>query len=654
MGGDTAVIETTIPEINVTELMQRVQAEARQAKRLSRVRPPSLNGQTPVLPPVAKLPAAPALWIPGVVKSSKERLDALLQTARGKTEVSSRIPKFLRRFFRKQGGYNRTVLESIAALSRTNHDLTRRVAEITTCLGQLHDWLLALHEQSDADANWMKAAAPLLAKISEQENELGVVKVDLESAHASLTELVSNATADEQLDRRVTLLESDLREEGARAQRQMHDLRDALARFDAALKAADSRAEAMINKLGAARSESDQRSQSAEATQRDLQSQLERAVTHLRNLQAQADDQKTELKELQDRLTEKRSLVLGTPDSLQNQVDQAGVHLRNLQAQFDRMGEHLNNLQGFVDKQTAEASAIHLGLERRIDDLAALERKIAEMEERNTNESVFVKGQLSEYGSLFRRLLRDDNGNGSKTPPKKPIPAGALEAKALRDLDSFYFSFENRFRGPRQEIKKRVAFYLPFLQKARAGESSRPVLDLGCGRGEWLELLREKKLEARGVDLNSAMISQCKARRLKVLHGDAVEYLHSLRANSQGGITGFHIIEHLPFEVLMEVFRETRRVLKPGGVAIFESPNCKNLVVGACNFYIDPTHRNPVFPETAEFMLASHGFEKIRIEYLSPVSDVKFAADSNEMAMIKDLLYGPQDFGIIAYKPKAR
>ena len=648
------MIETTIPEIDVADLMERVQAEASKAKRLPAVRAPSLNGGIPVLPPVAKLPAAPALWIPGVVKSSKERLDALLQTARGKIEVSSRIPKFLRRFFRKQGGYNRTVLESITALSKANHDLTRRVAEITTCLGQLNDWLLALHEQSDTDANWMKAAAPVLAKISEQENELGLVRVDLETAQASLTELASNAATDKQLDRRVTLLESDLREEGARAKRETQDLRDALARFDAALKAADSRADAMINKLGAARRESDQRGQTAEATQRDLQSQLERAVTHLRNLQAQADDQKTELTELQDGLTKNRSLILGTPDSLQNQLDQAGVHLRNLQAQFDRLGEHLHNLQGFVDKQTAEASAIQRGLERRIDDQAGLERKITEMEERNTNESVFVKGQLSEYGSLFRRLLRDDLLNGSKTPPKKPTPTGARQAKALRDLDSFYFSFENRFRGPRQEIKKRVAFYLPFLQKARAGESSRPVLDLGCGRGEWLELLREKKLAARGVDLNSAMISQCEGRGLKVLHGDAVEYLRSLRANSQGGVTGFHIIEHLPFGVLMDVFRETRRVLKPGGVAIFESPNCKNLVVGACNFHIDPTHRNPVFPESAEFMLASHGFEKIRIEYLSPVSDVKFAADSKEMAMIKDLLYGPQDFGIIAYKPKAR
>src|SRR5205814_6061888 len=111
------------------------------------------------LPLVTPLPGAPAVWIPGPVKSKKERLDALIQTAREKNEAGTGIPKFLRRFFRKQGGYNRAVVESIATLSKTTDDLTRRL-EITICLGQFNSWLLALHEQSDADANWMKAASP--------------------------------------------------------------------------------------------------------------------------------------------------------------------------------------------------------------------------------------------------------------------------------------------------------------------------------------------------------------------------------------------------------------------------------------------------------------------------------------------------------------
>ena len=150
------------------------------------------------------------------------------------------------------------------------------------------------------------------------------------------------------------------------------------------------------------------------------------------------------------------------------------------------------------------------------------------------------------------------------------------------------------------------------------------------------------------------MIAQCRERKLAVTQADALDYLRSLRPNTQGGVTGFHIIEHLPFETLMELLGETRRVLKPGGIAIFESPNCKNLMVGAANFNIDPTHRNPVFPETAEFMLQSHGFERISLEYLSPVAGAKFDDSTRELAILRDRLYGPQDFAVVAHKPAAR
>src|ERR1700730_13545043 len=138
--------------------MERVRAEARRPKP-SPAPPASVpsDAAATTLPAVAMLPGAPSVWIPGPVKSNKDRLDALLQTAREKTEPSSRIPKFLRRFFRKQGGYYRAVLEGMAALSKTSHDLTRRIADMSTCLGQLNGWLLALHEQSDTDATWMKS-----------------------------------------------------------------------------------------------------------------------------------------------------------------------------------------------------------------------------------------------------------------------------------------------------------------------------------------------------------------------------------------------------------------------------------------------------------------------------------------------------------------
>jgi O-antigen chain-terminating methyltransferase len=574
------VIETTVPEINVTELMERVRAEA---QRPTPRRPSPLADSATGLPPVAMLPGAPAVWIPGPVKSKKERLDALVQTARDKNEPGSRIPKFLRRFFRKQGGYNRAVTESIAVLSKTTDDLTRRLGEITICLEQFNSWMLALHEQSDADANWMKSAAPGVSKIAGYESELRQLQGELNSACATLSVLSGEQPRRQEIERKVAVLEEHravLADRITAAETQFHD-QVAAAEQQAGVTGAELRDR--IEWLG---------------------KELERTNEQTKTL----------------RVSELQSV-------------QTGEHLRNLQAQTDRLGVHVNNLQGAVDKQAIEAHAVQHSFDRRVDDMA--------------NDASFIKGELSEHGSLLQRLLTEDF---KASPTQKKSGAKGITP----GLDSFYLSFEDRFRGSREEIKARVAFYLPLVRKTGAGTSRAPVLDLGCGRGEWLELLKEHKLEGRGVDLNTAMVTQCKSRGLKVQMGDAIEHLRSLRANSQGAVTGFHIIEHLPFEVLMALFSETRRVLKPGGVAIFESPNCKNLVVGACNFNIDPTHRNPVYPETAEFMLASHGFEKIRIEYLSPVPNPNFDDTTPELATIKDLLYGPQDFGVIAYKPKKR
>jgi O-antigen chain-terminating methyltransferase len=157
-------------------------------------------------------------------------------------------------------------------------------------------------------------------------------------------------------------------------------------------------------------------------------------------------------------------------------------------------------------------------------------------------------------------------------------------------------------------------------------------------------------MEARGVDINSAMLDLCRRRGLDTVPGDALQYLRSLPDKSQGAVTGFHIIEHLPFEVLMDLFTEVQRVVEPGGFVIFESPNCKNLLVGACSFNIDPTHRNPVFPETAKFMLEILGFHPVELEYLTPISETPFDTDGAIHPVLKDLLYGPQDFAVIGFK----
>jgi O-antigen chain-terminating methyltransferase len=635
------MIESTNPEIDVNELMERVRAEAaRIRERPRRVRRvPALV--PPALPPIAVLPPVPAVQIPQPINPKKERLDQLLENARSKTRVSSIIPKFLRGLFRKQGAYNTSVLESLGVLAQSSVELNKRVREIALCLERFNGWLLALNQHREADATWMTAATPAISMIAAQENELRRLEAELGA------QIDANGVKTTQALEQVNLVHSattDLQQQVALAHTTADDLQqqialthttaDDLQQQIAATGVKTTQALEQVNLVHSATTDLQQQVALAHTTADDLQLQMDRAGEHLRNLQAQADATGSHLGQLEAHWD--AQFKQGNRDA---QIDHALAHLKDLQGQADRLGVHINNLQGFVDQQTAKADTVQHSLEQ--------------LSERQANDAIFVKGELSEQQSLIQQVLGTDQ-RGKGPAGKRATVDDARDKRHARALDSFYLSFENRFRGSRAEIKKRVQFYLPFLASAHAGEKGRPILDLGCGRGEWLELLRENKLDARGVDLNSAMIAQCKERDLEVIHRDAIDYMRSLRANSQGGVTGFHIIEHLPFETLMDFFREARRILKPGGVAIFESPNCKNLVVGAANFNIDPTHRNPVFPETAEFMLQSHGFERIQIEYLTPVADVKFDARTKELAIVKDLLYGPQDFGIIAYKPAAR
>ncbi|MDX5935070.1 methyltransferase domain-containing protein [Acidithiobacillus thiooxidans] len=171
----------------------------------------------------------------------------------------------------------------------------------------------------------------------------------------------------------------------------------------------------------------------------------------------------------------------------------------------------------------------------------------------------------------------------------------------------FYRAFEDRYRGSRALIKSRVKVYLPFLYPLKALYPDTPVLDLGCGRGEWLELLGEEGFTAYGVDQDAGMLSACTELGLSVEQGDALEALRNLPDASQMVVSGFHIAEHVPFPILYEMVRETLRVLKPAGLLILETPNAENLVVGSSSFYLDPTHQRPLLPLLLSFLTPARG-----------------------------------------------
>jgi len=196
-------------------------------------------------------------------------------------------------------------------------------------------------------------------------------------------------------------------------------------------------------------------------------------------------------------------------------------------------------------------------------------------------------------------------------------------------LDALYLALEDQFRGGRAEIKKRLRVYLPWIESAGVARDNMPLLDVGCGRGEWLELLHEQGLTGTGVDSNRVLAEQCRELKLQVVEDDLMSYLRSLPDASLGAVTGFHIIEHLPIETLVSFFDETVRVLKSGGLIICETPNPENVLVGTCNFYFDPTHRNPLPSPITRFLIESRGFTNVEVLNLNPSDETPVAGDSD-------------------------
>lgn len=240
--------------------------------------------------------------------------------------------------------------------------------------------------------------------------------------------------------------------------------------------------------------------------------------------------------------------------------------------------------------------------------------------------------------------------------------AGAVAPLIRASKEQGYVELERLFRGSQSEIRRRLRPYLGYL------ESRNPVLDLGCGRGESLELLRDHGIAGRGVDSSADMVAQCAQKGLEAEQGDLFEILASTEPGSLGAVVSFHVIEHLPAESLDRLVRLAWRALRPGGVLVLETPNPLSVVVGARNFWLDPTHRRPVHPASLKLSFELAGFEPVVQLDLQPfgdgdrlpevtvdelADDLKPVADGiNRLRdRLDELLFGYQDFGMVGFKP---
>jgi O-antigen chain-terminating methyltransferase len=220
-------------------------------------------------------------------------------------------------------------------------------------------------------------------------------------------------------------------------------------------------------------------------------------------------------------------------------------------------------------------------------------------------------------------------------------------------LDPLYLAFEEQFRGSREEIRARLLEYVPLVRRSGAGMEGREILDIGCGRGEWLQIMQDEGLAAKGLDLNHVLVRECRDKGFAVEEIDALSYLRSLPDNSIGAITSFHLIEHLSFADRIALFDESVRVLKSGGLALFETPNPRNLLVGGCNFWADPTHLRPLYPETHKFLLEYRGFSNVELLFLHPhEGDQRLPEEeAPKLALrLNEILSCARDYTIVGYK----
>ena len=191
-------------------------------------------------------------------------------------------------------------------------------------------------------------------------------------------------------------------------------------------------------------------------------------------------------------------------------------------------------------------------------------------------------------------------------PPAASVPL-ATEGQSYR-----YVAFENRFRGSMDEIRARVAAYVPQF------EGASDVLDVGCGRGEFLDLLRERGISATGVDINQDMVELCRARGLQVVQGDALAHLEQLGDGALGGLFAAQVVEHLEPSRLLAFIDAAHRKLRPGAPLALETINVASWSAFFRSYVRDITHMRPVHPETLQFLVRTAGFRNAQIVYRSP------------------------------------
>jgi SAM-dependent methyltransferase len=299
---------------------------------------------------------------------------------------------------------------------------------------------------------------------------------------------------------------------------------------------------------------------------------------------------------------------------------------RNVDGQR-RLPDALNDALALVDETRADARRFRSHLVQYLQQITAYidtrDREVAAGVLADPHEQIrrvesalgLVQQQIAVLKRELERILerpdaKADAGSASRSAAPPIAGAGSARLNAYK-----YVGFEREFRGPPEAIRERLAAYAPYF------EGARDVLDVGCGRGEFVELLRERGTSARGLELNHEMAEVCRARGLDVTEGDAVAYLESLPDGSLGGIFAAQVVEHLEADYLLRFLELAYHRLRPGSKIVLETINVDSWSAFFGPYLRDITHVRPLPPDTLLFLLRASGFQRVDVRASSPMSD---------------------------------
>ena len=346
--------------------------------------------------------------------------------------------------------------------------------------------------------------------------------------------------------------------------------------------------------------------------------------------------------------------------------------LYHLEQSFDalqRTGDALQRTRDALQQTRDAHERTTEGLRRSIDTLEQTTEGFRQSIALATASTHALKREVERLRRPSTTPSEDADGSHPEAGHPEAGRARTRPAPAETDLDAHrYVCFEDVFRGSPEEIAERQRAYLPYF------EGGSDILDIGCGRGEFLALLREQGITARGVDTNAEAVERCRERGLEATRADALGYLRTLPHESIGGLFSAQVVEHLEADYLMQMLGDAHRTLRPDSRVVLETINPASWTAFFSAYVRDITHRHPLHPETLTYLLRASGFVDVTVVYRAPVPDaaklqrvavdpavdaipdgaaVRTLADTlNQHAeLLNGLIFAEQDYAAIGRRP---